>query len=116
MPEIPDLVVFRDNLNKLLKGKKLATIESYDPKGPETGQLQAALNGKKLTDITREGKELWFHFGKKNVLAIHLMLTGKFKLEEKENKAKSSLALLHFEPTHYLYVNDRPSYIRAFIK
>lgn len=115
MPEIPDLQVFKDNLNKMLKGHKLENIESYDSKGPDTKELQRALKGEKLQEVTREGKELYFHFPNDRILSLHLMLTGKFKLEHKEKKAASSILLLQFEPDIYLYVNDRPGYIRAFL-
>lgn len=115
MPEIPDLQVFKDNLNRLFKGRKLVNIESYDSKGPDTKELQRMLKGEELKEVTREGKELYFHFDGDHILSIHLMLTGKFKLENREKKPASALALLHFDPDQYLYINDRPGYIRAFL-
>jgi formamidopyrimidine-DNA glycosylase len=116
MPEIPDLVIFRDNLNKMLKGKTLENIESYDVKGPQTEDLKQALKDQKLKEIIREGKELHFHFANKHILALHLMLTGKLKLEKTEKKPGNAVVLLQFEPDIYLYVVDRPGYIRAFLK
>jgi formamidopyrimidine-DNA glycosylase len=115
MPEIPDLQVFKDNLNKMLKGHTLENIEAYDSKGPDSKELQRMLKGEKLTEITREGKELYFHFPNDHILSLHLMLTGKLKLEHKEKKPGNALALLQFEPDIFLYIVDRPGYIRAFL-
>ncbi len=64
MPELPDLQVFRKNLEKKFVGKKLIKISvtgsKMKVKLPEAALKK--LEGKKLKAINREGKELFFVF------------------------------------------------------
>src|SRR4051812_47830789 len=81
MPELPDLEVFSRNLKKKLAGKKLIKINALDgfKPGVTKKELQKALQGSKVVNVYREGKELRFAFQNKNVLGIHLMLRGKLQ-------------------------------------
>jgi formamidopyrimidine-DNA glycosylase len=79
MPELPDLQVFSANLNQRLAGSTLKEISV--PKGVKldspAAALKKTLEGKKLTKVYREGKELRFAFSNKSRLGLHLMLRGK---------------------------------------
>ena len=78
MPELPDIEVFTRNLKKLFGGKTLSKIKIVHNKNIKDSQkaLSAALEGQKLKDIFRSGKEMRFLFSNGRILGLHLMLTG----------------------------------------
>lgn len=78
MPELPDLQAFSRNLTKRLAGKKIKALHTPYKKRLKTSEpeLQKRLVGKIVKEVTREGKELYFHFRGGDTLALHLMLRG----------------------------------------
>ena len=108
MPELPDLQVFARNLNKLFKSKTLEKVEVPHAKKLNVSitELKKALEGAKLNDVKRVGKELHFEFDNKHVLGLHLMLHGEFRLFDEENKYKSTIVELYFKGTQGLAVTD----------
>jgi formamidopyrimidine-DNA glycosylase len=98
MPELPDLEVFQQNLSKALLNKKLQEIDVPVTRKLKvsTAALKKALEGQKLTDIRRSGKELFFYFGKSHILAMHMMLHGKLYLLKEGEEQKFTVASLHF--------------------
>ena len=75
MPEIPDIEVFSRNLKKLLTGKQVAKVKVVNgQKLKDTAkELSQALEGQKILDVFRSGKELRIQFSKNVLLGIHLM-------------------------------------------
>ena len=59
MPELPDIEVFTRNLKKMYGGKKLSKIKVVNTKNLKDSQaeLSKALEGQKLKDVYRSGKE-----------------------------------------------------------
>lgn len=106
MPELPDLQAFSNNLTKMLKGKTLENVTIHNKQKIKVSEndLQK-LAGKKLTQVYREGKKLFFDFGKDAVLSVHLMLHGKLIYSEEENP-KYALVSLKFENGKTLSVTD----------
>jgi len=100
MPELPDLQVFSSNLNKRFSGKTLKKISIENKKKLKNSVEEfKALEGKELKKIYREGKELYFQFSDKNILAMHLMLRGQLYFFEKKNTHKYTIAELLFDDT-----------------
>ena len=112
MPELPDLQVFRKNLEKKFAGKKLIKItvtgSKIKVKLPEAALKK--LEGKKLETINREGKELFFLFEGKQILAFHLMLNGEFHLFNESNNYKNKILDLLFEDKTGLALTDWQQY------
>jgi formamidopyrimidine-DNA glycosylase len=100
MPELPDLQVFAANLQKKLKRKELRAIELHVSKKihvPEK-ELNKQFGGKKLTHVYRQGKQLYFDFGKDAIFSIHLMLHGKLILQPAEEALpKHSIISFNFD-------------------
>ena len=111
MPELPDLQVFRKNLEKKFAGKKLIKItvtgSKIKVKLPEAALKK--LEGKKLEGINREGKELFFVFEGDQTLAFHLMLNGEFHFFNESNNKNKILDLL-FEDKTGLALTDWQQY------
>lgn len=117
MPELPDIEVFSRNLKKMYGGKKLTKIKVVNNKKIEDTQkeLSKALEGQKLKDVFRSGKEMRFLFSNKQILGLHLMLTGDLiPYEEKNERIKSTKVEFYFERGKNLALTDR--FKNAFIK
>ena len=112
MPELPDLQVFRKNLEKKFAGKKLIKItvtgSKIKVKLPEAALKK--LEGKKLEGINREGKELFFVFEGDQTLAFHLMLNGEFHFFNESNNYKNKILDLLFEDKTGLALTDWQQY------
>jgi formamidopyrimidine-DNA glycosylase len=108
MPELPDLQVFSRNLNKLFKGKTLEKVEVLNAKklNVKVTDLKADLEGKKLVEVKRAGKELHFEFEDQRVLGLHLMLHGQLYAFENENNNKFSIIELLFKGGQGLALTD----------
>lgn len=99
MPELPDLEVFAENLNKRFKGKILERIEVKVPAKLNVAaeELKTTLEGHRLEQVSREGKTLQLHFGKDKTLGLHLMLHGEIKLLEKDKETKFPILECYFK-------------------
>ncbi|WP_293942696.1 MULTISPECIES: DNA-formamidopyrimidine glycosylase family protein [unclassified Sphingobacterium] len=106
MPELPDLAVFSKNLTKMIQRKvlKSAVIHQKQKIKVSEKDLQA-LEGKRLDKVYREGKRLFFDFGKDALLALHLMLHGKLVYSD-DPKPKYTLLSLTFQDGKTLSVTD----------
>jgi len=109
MPEIPDIEVFSRNLKKLLVGKQVAKVKVVNGKKLKdtAKELSQALEGQKILDVFRSGKELRIQFSKKVLLGIHLMLTGDLHFFEEANDRKSTIVELQFKDGTGLALTDR---------
>ena len=116
MPELPDIEVFSRNLKKMYGGKKLSKIKIVNTKNIKDSQavLSKALDGQKLTDVYRSGKEMRFLFSNGAVLGMHLMLTGDLIAFEGKNERKSTKVEFCFEDGSNLALTDR--FKSAFVK
>jgi formamidopyrimidine-DNA glycosylase len=116
MPELPDIEVFSRNLKKIYGGKKLLKIKVVNSKNIKDSQkeLSRGLEGQKLKDVYRSGKELRFLFSNGTVLGMHLMLTGDLIPFEGKNERKSTKVEFYFEGGRQLALTDR--FKNAFVK
>jgi formamidopyrimidine-DNA glycosylase len=108
MPELPDLEVFSSNLNRKLKGKKLVTVQFFRGavKKGSASKIKNAIEKQVVNKVYREGKELRFAFGKKQLLGLHLMLHGKMEWITTEAPPRHALAVFRFNNELMLAVSD----------
>lgn len=116
MPELPDIEVFCRNLKKMYGGKKLSRIKVVNNKNIKDSQkdLSKALEGQKLKDVYRSGKEMRFLFSNGEILGLHLMLTGDLIPFEGKNERKSTKVEFYFGDGRQLALTDR--FKNAFVK
>ena len=108
MPELPDLQIFSKNLKKELKGikiKKINLVDSRSAKSPASA-FKKSLQGAKVKDIYREGKEIHILFDNGQVLGLHMMLHGKLAWFHKKNENKHTLFELYFDNGTGLALTD----------
>jgi formamidopyrimidine-DNA glycosylase len=116
MPELPDIEVFTRNLKKMFGRKTLSKIKLVNNKNIKDSQkdLAKALEGQKLIDVYRSGKEMRFLFSNGRILGLHLMLTGDLIPFNEKNERKSTKVELYFDKGNNLALTDR--FKAAFIK
>ena len=114
MPELPDLVVFSENLNKRLAGKTVvaANVFRFNRINAHLAQIQEAVVGHHLVTVVRTGKELNLNFSSGNVLAVHLMLSGKLDITEGEKPIANRDMMLLFDDGSCLTMSDRQALLK----
>jgi formamidopyrimidine-DNA glycosylase len=114
MPELPDLVIFKRNLEKLLLGRRLDRVSMYRANwvsgSPE--DWMARLPGGTLDEILRNGKELFFRFSNGHTISVHLMLRGRFDLVAQDNAVKDRSACFYFKDAGLLVLSDPKGWLR----
>ena len=98
MPELPDLQVFSQNLQKKLAGKKLTKLvitEKSKLKVP-VSKIKKSLENQKLKKVYREGKEIHFLFANNVVIGLHMMLRGRLQYFTNTNENKFTILEMHF--------------------
>ena len=108
MPELPDLQVFRRNLNKRFAGKKLKELTVHVDKRLKVpaAELKKQLEKARLQEVKRVGKELHFVFDNGKVLGLHLMLEGNLFAFEGKHENKHSIIELKFQDGSGLVLSD----------
>ena len=92
MPELPEVEVVKKSLNRNIK---TLTIKKVIIKTKKLRYLINKINltklqGKKIINIKRRSKYLIFYFDQKILLLVHLGMTGKFLIKEKNKLKKTS--------------------------
>jgi len=113
MPELPDLEVAAENLQKRLHGKRVSDVKVVRPKRVHATEqeLRKALKGASIEKVRREGKELRIDFSSDNTLGIHLMLNGEMVISEKGEDAKYVTMELRLSDHSTLAITDRQAWV-----
>jgi formamidopyrimidine-DNA glycosylase len=98
VPELPDITVYIDALERRVLGRAMWRVQlvspfvlrSVDPPITEVG-------GKTVRELRRMGKRIVFALDDDLFLVIHLMVAGRFKWHDKTPKLSRRLALAAFE-------------------
>jgi len=100
MPELPDVVVYIESLDRYLTGKKLTDLIIINPfvlrsVDPPLGRV----TGRRVTGFERLGKRIVFCLEDDFFLVVHLMIAGRFtwSTEQKLPSRKIGLAAFVFE-------------------
>ena len=91
MPELPEVEVVRRSLNELIAGLKINKVTIYDKnlRYKISKKFKKAIQGQKIISIFRRGKFLLIALKNKNLILIHLGMTGKILI--KKNSYKSTI-------------------------
>ena len=83
MPELPDITVYVESLNRKVAGRTLERIRVVSPSLLRTYDPPvSALNGRVISTVTHLGKRIVFHFEDDYFAIIHLMIAGRFKWKD----------------------------------
>ena len=98
MPELPDVTVYRERLEGLLRGHALEGVRLKSPFVLRTVDPPLdALVGERLALVERLGKRLLFGFGSDLFLVLHLMIAGRLRFWPKEKKLGGRIDVAAFD-------------------
>src|SRR5688572_1211161 len=96
MPELPDVTIYIESLERLLRGRRLAVIRLFNPFLLRTAVPPLSeVHGKTVAGFSRLGKRIVFDFEADLHLVLHLMIAGRLHWEGR--KTRNTLALFEFE-------------------
>ena len=79
MPELPDVVVYLEALERHVAGRRLDRIRVVSPSVLRTYDPPvAAVEGRTVAGLRRIGKRIVFDMGAELFIVIHLMVAGRF--------------------------------------
>ena len=114
MPELPDLTVFAESLQKLVLNKPIEDVV-YDKRqqlNVDPDILRNSLKGEKFTDVTRAGKELLFKLSSGDNILIHLMLTGGFEFAKSKEAVPFAILTVTFKNGETLTAYDPKGWLK----
>ncbi|MBN1686531.1 MAG: hypothetical protein JW852_07735 [Spirochaetales bacterium] len=106
MPELPDLTVYRESLQRYLSGKRLTRIRVINPFVLRSVEPPVeAPEGKAVTGIERLGKRIIICLEDDLFLVFHLMIAGRlaWTAVETSPSRKTGLAVFIFENGQLLF-------------
>jgi formamidopyrimidine-DNA glycosylase len=108
MPELPDLQVFSRNLDKKIKGKTVNKVAVPVTKKLKVSvnAIRKALEGERIKEVYREGKELHVVFKNGTILGLHMMLHGDLHFFEGKNENNNTVIELLFDDGSGLALTD----------
>jgi formamidopyrimidine-DNA glycosylase len=96
MPELPDVTVYIESLEKRIGGTRLLDVKLFNPFLLRTAVPPiGTATGKRVASVGRLGKRIVIGLDDELYLVIHLMIAGRFHWPGK--KTRNTLALFEFE-------------------
>jgi formamidopyrimidine-DNA glycosylase len=99
MPELPDIAVYREALDKHVRGQVLERVRIVNPFVLRTAEPPLiAVEGLRVLDVRRLGKRIVLGLANDLFLVIHLMIAGRLRWLEHGSRppGRITLALLDF--------------------
>lgn len=84
MPELPEVETIMQGIMPVLQGAKITNVvkRRQDIRVPITATIEKDLMGQKVVAIERRAKYILITFGNRQVLVIHLGMSGTLRLEK----------------------------------
>jgi formamidopyrimidine-DNA glycosylase len=98
VPELPDVVVYIEHLERRLSGRTLERVRLLNPFVLRSVSPPiATAEGKKVVRLRRMGKRIIIELEGKLFLVLHLMIAGRLRWLAKDKKPPGRLSLAAFE-------------------
>jgi formamidopyrimidine-DNA glycosylase len=98
MPELPDVTVYVESLDRRLRGERLVRVRLVSFFVVRTATPRPAeLEGRRVLGFRRMGKRIVWEFEDDLRLVVHLMIAGRLRWREHGKKGPGRLALASFE-------------------
>jgi formamidopyrimidine-DNA glycosylase len=117
MPELPDVVVYIEAIEKRIAGQPLEKLRLTNPFVLRTFDPQPAeLAGRRVLRLRRVGKRIVFELDGGFFIVVHLMIAGRFRWLAPNAKVPGKLGLAAFDfPNGTLVLTEAGSKRRASI-
>jgi formamidopyrimidine-DNA glycosylase len=111
MPELPEVELVAQSLNKLVSNRKIIAAEllreRLAPSNPPS-DFSVKLSDAKIMRVHRRGKHILFELDNRQTLIAHLRMTGRFMLLPLERELpKFTHAIFYLEDESRLVFNDQ---------
>jgi len=109
MPELPDVVVYIESLERRVLGAPLERVRIASPFVLRSVEPPlTALEGRKVVGLRRVGKRIVFDLGEELFLAIHLMVAGRLRWRDRgaQPPGRRGLAALDFPSGTVLFTEE----------
>lgn len=123
MPELPEVETVKRGLEKLIVGKKIASVDHDTPKSfpNDSAAVEEFLLGAEVREVKRRAKVLLIELSTDYTLMVHLKMTGQLVYVGKERFGaghpndslvsnlpdRSTRVTFGFEDESHLYFNDQ---------
>lgn len=111
MPELPEVELVAQSLNRLVSKRKIVKAELLREKlapANSPSEFAAGLANSTIETVGRRGKHVLFYFDSRRVLLTHLRMTGRFMLlSEERDLPKHSHAVFYFADKDKLVFQDQ---------
>jgi formamidopyrimidine-DNA glycosylase len=97
MPELPEVEIARENLERWLGNRVIERARVRDRRilrGQSVRRVERVLGGARLQEIRRRGKYLVWNLGSRGEVVAHLGMTGKFVLRAQEEPDPPATCIL----------------------
>jgi len=87
MPELPEVETIKNDLQRLVVGKKILNISTTSAKQvkPSLEAVKKTITGTKITKVARRAKLLQIFLNNSWILAIHLKMTGRLLVRNQDD-------------------------------
>ena len=110
MPELPEVETVTNSVKNHIINKSFKSIEILWPKTLHnftTADFKQKIEGENVIDVFRRAKYIIIQF-EKNLLAIHLRMTGKLYVVDSFDKNQKHISLyLQFDNKYLIYEDTR---------
>lgn len=112
MPELPEVELVAQSLNKLVSGRRIIAAEllreRLAPSNSPT-DFAARLKNSKITSVSRRGKHVLFDLDNMQTLIAHLRMSGRFMLlpVSRENPKYTHAAFYFADETRLVFQDQR---------
>jgi len=98
MPELPDVVVYVESLDRRIRGQRLDRVRLISPFVLRTvTPSPAAAEGRRVEAVRRLGKRIVISLEDELFLVLHLMIAGRLRWLERGKKLPARITLASFE-------------------
>ena len=110
MPELPEVETTVNDLKPQLTGLRISSIEVLAPRTIETPSVEefiCCLTGRRIDKISRRGKHLIFSLDNRQILIVHLRMTGSLLIKKSSDLPEKFVrVILRFENGAALHFRD----------
>ncbi len=115
MPELPDVIIYIESLASRIAGRPLERARLFSPFVLRSvSPAFSSIEGKRVTELRRLGKQIVFCFENDLFMVVHLMIAGRFQWKAKGKAVGGRLGLASFNfPNGTLILTEAGSKKRA---
>jgi formamidopyrimidine-DNA glycosylase len=111
MPELPEVELVAQSLDRLVSKRKIVKAELLREKlapANSVGEFVAGVSNSTIETVGRRGKHILFYFDSDRILLTHLRMTGRFMLlSEERDLPKHAHAVFYFADKEKLVFQDQ---------